>query len=218
MSSQLRKRFTDYLITQRYAGKTVEAYLGAVYGLAAYTRQPPDKLGNDDIQGYLNYLINERKLAWSSCNVVFSACQCFYGRFLQWDETRFSIPPRKRVRKLPIIMSCEEVCEFLDSIRNLKHRTLLQMIYSAGLRVSEVVRLKPHHIESKPSRMKIRVEQGKGRKDRYTVLSWKLLELLREYYRIYQPKEWLFYGRDKDRPLPVMTAQKIFYHAKKKPA
>ena len=218
MSSQLRKRFTDYLVTQRYADKTLEAYLGAVYGLASYTRQPPDTLENEDIQKYLNHLISERKLAWSSCNVVFSGLQCFYGRFLRWDDTRFSIPPRKRITKLPIIMSREEVCRFLDSIANLKHRTLLMAVYSAGLRVSEAVRLQAHHIESDPSRMMIRIDQGKGRKDRYTILSENFLELLRAHYRIYQPQRWIFHGKDPDRPLPVSTAQKIFYHAKKKPA
>lgn len=218
MSTELRKRFTDYLITQRYAEKTLTAYLGAVYGLAAYSLQPPDKLTNEEIQKYLHHLISERKLAWSSCNVVFSALQCFYGKFLKWDDTSFNIPPRKRSKRLPFIMGQKEVLVFLDSIRNLKHRALLQIVYSAGLRVSEVVSLKPHHIESAPSRMKIRIEQGKGRKDRYTILSKKLLDLLHEYYRIYQPKEWLFYGRDPGQPLAVTTAQKIFYHAKKKPA
>ena len=218
MSSQLRKRFTEYLVTQRYADKTLDAYLGAVYGLASYTRQPPDTLSNADIQRYLNHLISERKLAWSSCNVVFSGLQCFYGRFLGWDETRFSIPSRKRITKLPVIMSREEVDSFFNSIANLKHRTLLMAVYSAGLRVSEAVRLQTRHIESSPSRMLIRFEQGKGRKDRYTILSKHFLELLREYYRIYQPQKWIFHGRDPERPLPIGTAQKIFYHAKKKPA
>ena len=216
MSSQLRERFTDYLVTQRYADKTLDAYLGAVHGLAAYTRKSPDKLINEEIQRYLNHLISERKLAWSSCNVAFSALQCFYGKFLKWDDTSFNIPPRKRSKRLPFVMGQKEVLVFLDSIRNLKHRALLQIVYSAGLRVSEVVNLKPHHIESAPSRMKIRIEQGKGRKDRYTILSKKLLNLLKEYYRICQPKEWLFYGRDPEQPMAVTTAQKIFYHAKKK--
>jgi len=218
MSTKLREEFTRYLTTQRYAEKTKDAYIGAVYGLASYSLQPPDTLNNKEIQRYLNHLISERKLSWSSCNVVFSALQCFYGKFLNWDDTGFRIPPRKRARKLPFIMSQQEILVFLNSIRNLKHRALLQIVYSAGLRVSEVVLLKPCHIESAPSRMKIRVEQGKGRKDRYTILSKKLLDLLQEYYRIYQPREWLFYGRDVKRPLAVTTAQKIFYHAKKKPA
>ncbi|MDF1578991.1 MAG: phage integrase N-terminal SAM-like domain-containing protein [Desulfurivibrionaceae bacterium] len=218
MSTELRKEFTRYLQTQRYAAKTLDAYVGAVYGLAAYTLKPPDRLSNDDIQDYLHYLINERKLAWSSCNVVFSGLQCFYGKFLNRDETAFSIPPRKRTRKLPLIMSRDEVCAFLDSVHNLKHRTLLQTVYSAGLRVGEVVRLQPHHIESDPGRMMIRIEQGKGRKDRYTILSEKLLDLLKDYYRVYRPGEWLFPGRDPDQPMPIPTAQRIYYNAKKKPA
>jgi site-specific recombinase XerD len=218
MSTELRKEFTRYLQTQRYAAKTLDAYIGAVYGLAAYTLKAPDNLSNEEIQGYLHHLIKERKLAWSTCNVVFSALQCFYGKFLKRDETAFSIPPRKRTRKLPLIMSRQEVLEFLDSVSNLKHRTLLQTVYSAGLRVGEVVHLQAHHIESDPGRMMIRIEQGKGRKDRYTILSPKLLDLLKDYYRVYRPGEWLFPGRDPGQPMPISTAQRIYYNAKKKPA
>jgi len=217
MSTELREEFTKFLQTQRYAESTMDAYLCAVYGLAAYSMKPPDRLTDEEIQDYLHHLIEERKLAWSSCNVVFSALQCFYGKFLKRDENAFSIPPRKRTRKLPLIMSRDEVLEFLDSISNLKHRVLLQTIYSAGLRVSEVVRLQPRHIESDPGRMMIRIEEGKGRKDRYSILSPKLLDLFRDYYRIYRPGEWLFFGRDREQPLPVPTAQRIYYNAKKKP-
>ena len=128
MSTELRTGFTDFLVTQRYAEKTISAYINAVYGLASYSCQAPDKLANEEIQKYLNHLISERKLAWSSCNVVFSALQCFYGKFLKWNDSSFSIPPRKRTRRLPFIMSREEVLLFLDSIKNLKHRSLLQLV------------------------------------------------------------------------------------------
>ena len=218
MSSPLRQQFTDYLTIMRYAPKTKEAYLNAVTGLARHTRQSPDVLCNEQIQEYLRYLIEDSKFSWSTCNVVFSGLQCFYSGFLKWEASRFSIPPRPRMRKIPMILSSEEVRVLLDSITNLKHRALLLGVYSAGLRVSEVVNLKPEHIESSPSRMLIRVEQGKGRKDRYTLLSEKFLITLRKYYHIYQPQEWLFPSRDPHKPMPVDTVQRIYYAAKKKPA
>ena len=115
-----------------------------------------------------------------------------------------------------MILSIEEVQCLLSSVTNLKHHALLLAVYSAGLRVGEVVRLKSHHIESDPTRMLIRVEDGKGRKDRYTVLSQKLLEVLGKYWKEYRPKEWLFFGNDLHKPMPESTAQRIYYNAKKK--
>jgi integrase len=106
----------------------------------------------------------------------------------------------------------------LAATDNLKHRLLLETVYSAGLRVGELVRLKPHHIEGDPDRMLIRVEQGKGKKDRYTILSKKLLEDLRTYWREYRPGKWLFAGQNPQRHLTEASAQKAFYLAKKKPA
>ena len=141
----------------------------------------------------------------------------FYRNVCQWDETRFQIPPRPRVKKLPMIFSKEEVKRLFDSADNLKHRVLLKTVYSAGLRVGEVVRLKPDHIESDPSRMVIRVEQGKGKKDRYTVLSRKLLPELRDYWRQYRPGKWLFPGQKAENHMRESAAQSAFYKAKKKP-
>jgi integrase len=112
----------------------------------------------------------------------------------------------------------EEVSRLLSCIDNLKHRVLLKTIYSAGLRVGEAIRLKPEHIESDPSRMVIRVEQGKGRKDRYTVLSEQLLCELREYWRKYSPKYWLFPGQKPERHITNVAVSNVLYAAKKKSA
>lgn len=216
MSSQLREEFTNHLILQRYSPKTREAYINAVIGLTRYHMKSPDKLSNDEIQEYLRYLIEEKKLAWSTCNVVFSGLNCFYTNIVKWDETRFSIPRRPRIKKIPMIMSIEEVDRLINAASNLKHMALLKTVYSAGLRVGEVVRLKPHHIESDPSRMMIRVEQGKGRKDRYTVLSKELLLTLREYWQECRLWKWLFQGRNHGEPMSPGTAQRIYHDAKKK--
>ena len=217
MSSKLRTRFTNFLTVSRKARKTKDAYLRAVSGLAGYFGCPPDRLTNEQIQEYLRHLIEDRKLAWSSCNVAFSGLMCFYSGFLKWDETRFSIPPRPRIKKLPMILTIDEVRRLIDAASNLKHHALLKTVYCAGLRVSEVVCLKPCHLESHPSRMLIRVEQGKGQKDRYTVLTPDCLETLRHYWRVYKPSKWLFPGRNPANWMSVGTAQRIYYNAKKKP-
>ena len=218
MSSKLRVRFTNHLTVLRKAPKTKEAYLRAVGGLADYHRCPPDRLSNEQIQEYLRYLIEDRKLSWSSCNVAFSGLVCFYRGFLGWPETRFSIPPRPRIRQLPKILSVAEVREIIKAAPNLKHQALLKTVYCAGLRVGEVVRLKPQHIESDPSRMLIRVEHGKGHKDRYTVLTTDCLETLRDYWLAYRPGQWLFPGAKASRPMSISAAQRIYEDAKKKPA
>ena len=142
---------------------------------------------------------------------------CFYRGFCQWDETRFQIPPRPSARKLPTVYSFEEVRRLLAAANNFKHLLLLETAYSAGLRISELVRLKPHHIEGDPDRMLIRVEQGKGKKDRYTILSKKLLEDLRTYWCQYHPEKWLFSGQNPDTHLSEAAARSAFYDAKKKP-
>ncbi len=113
-----------------------------------------------------------------------------------------------------MLLSRKEVADLLMSVSNLKHRALLATVYGSGLRVSEVVKLKAEHIDS--SRMMIRVEQGKGRKDRYTILSEKCLQLLKNHWRTHQPEEWLFFGKDKQLPMSISTAQRVYYNAKRK--
>lgn len=213
MSTMLRQKFIDHMTLRRFSPKTKYAYTNAVVGLATYYGKSPDKLSDEQIQDYLLYLIKERQLAWSSCNVIFSGLRCFYGGMLKWEEHRFSIPPRPRQRKVPMLLSIEDIQRLFDATRSPKHRCLLMTIYGAGLRVSEVVRLKPEHIESE--RMMIRVEQGKGMKDRYTLLPKRLLQELRSYYTLYRPEAYLFFGRAKDTPMPISSAQKAYYKAKR---
>ena len=214
MSREFQDSFENYLIVQRVADKTRKAYLQSVKGLELFHKQSADNLIDAQIQNYLHYCIQEKELAWSSCNVLFCALKKYYSGYLGRDESQFSIPPRPRSRQLPTLLSPPEVRSILLATDNLKHKSLLAIIYGSGLRVSEAVNLKPHHIESK--RMMVRVEQGKGRKDRYTVLSKSSLELLREYWYSYRPGKWLFFGRDKNLPMPIGTAQKVFYNAKEK--
>lgn len=213
MASELRKRFEDYLVVNRLAQKTQEAYLNAVAGLSKHYNQTPERLTDEQIQQYLVYLIRHRKLSWSSCNVNFSGLHCFYKKFLNRPQTEFSIPPRPRQKKLPEILSRQEVLKLIDAAHDERHRALLMITYGSGLRVSETVHLKPHHIES--DRMLVRIEQAKGCKDRYTLLSQKALDALRIYWKVRRPEKWLFYGRNKAQPMDVTTAQKIYYRTKK---
>ena len=218
MSTKLREQFIDYMTVERYSDHTKRHYVGNVRALSKFHNQSPDTLSNEQIQEFFRHLIEDRKLSWGSVNNYFSAILCFYKNVCQWDETKFYIPPRPRPKQLPSVLSPKEVKRLFESAANLKHRVLLKTVYSAGLRIGEVVRLKPHHLESDPSRMMIRVEQGKGRKDRYTVLSATLLEDLRIYYRKYNPGEWLFRGQKPHTHLTRAGAHHAYILAKKKPA
>ncbi len=213
MASDLRKKFKNYLILNRLSKKTQDAYIGAVQGLTRHYNRSPDKLNNEQIQKYLLYLIRQRKLQWSTCNVAFSAMQCFYVKFLNRADTKFCIPPRPRQKKLPEVLSQKEVKQLIAAAKDVRHRAVLMLTYGSGLRVSEVVQLKPHHIET--DRMLVRVEQAKGRKDRYTLLSQTAVEQLRCYWKAFSPEKWLFFGREKSIPMHVTTAQRIYRRAKK---
>jgi site-specific recombinase XerD len=217
MATDLRTQFLNYMTLQRFSDHTKRSYVTGVKGLAKFYNQSPDMLTNDQIQAYLRYLLGDRKLSWGTVNTYLSGMVCFYRDFFKWDKTQFQIPPRPRARKLPTVLSMKEVKRLLAAANNFKHRVLLETAYSAGLRISELVRLKPHHIESDPDRMLIRVEQGKGKKDRYTILSKRLLEDLRTYWRRYRPGKWLFAGQNPDKHLSEVAARIAFYLAKKKP-
>ena len=214
MGSALRQQFEDHMTLRGFAPKTKQAYLLAVTDLARHYRLSPERLTNPQIQSYLNHLIRERKLSWSSCNVAISAFRCLYGNVLKRDSSQFEIPPRPRVHRLPRLLSEKEVRRILDVTENPKHHAMLMTAYGAGLRVSEVVKLRPVHIES--DRRLIRVEQGKGRKDRYTILPERLLLELRSYWKVCRPGPWLFYGERREVPMSDRTAQKVYGHAREK--
>ena len=209
----LRQKMINEMLLRRFSLKTQEAYVAAVTGLARHYKQSPDKIDKQMIQDYLLYLMQKRKLSWSSCNVAVSGIRFFYTQTLGMDSMYLSIPPRKKDNKLPEILSTEELERLFAALTNQKHRTLLMTTYAAGLRVSEVVGLKLTDIDSE--RMMIRVQQGKGRKDRYTILSERLLKELRIYWKMYRPELWLFpSGTKQERFLSMNSAQRIYYHAK----
>ncbi len=202
------------MVLRRFSLKTQEAYVAAVTGLARHYKQSPEKIDKQMIQDYLLHLMQKRKLAWSSCNVAVSGLRFFYMQTLGMDSMFLSIPPRKKDNQLPEIFSMEELERLFSALTNQKHRALLMTTYASGLRVSEVTGLKLTDIDSQ--RMMIRVQQGKGRKDRYTILSERLLKELRIYWKMYRPLVWLFGGIDTKKPLSVGTAQRVYTNAKNK--
>jgi site-specific recombinase XerD len=187
-------------------------YLTYLTDLARDHHRAPDTLDGAAVQAYLLYLTQERKLASSSVGVAACAIRFFYAQTLKRPEVAMAIPPRRKPRRLPHILSVEEVGRLLSSPRPPKHRLLLMTTYAAGLRVSEVVRLQATDVDRE--RMMIRVEQGKRRKDRYALLSPRLLTELDAYARLLGPTVWLFPDRRHQHPMSTSTAQHIFDAAK----
>jgi site-specific recombinase XerD len=184
---------TEDMQVRNLALNTQQSYLQQVCLFARHFHKSPEHLGPEDIRTYQVYLTNEKKLAPGSVLIAVAALRFLYKVSLQKDWSfDDAIPAPKKPLRLPIVLSPEEVLRFLGCVPGLKHRTILTTCYAAGLRISEVVRLKPADIDSQ--RMVIRVDQGKGQKDRYVMLSPKLLETLRSWWRVARPKSWLFPG------------------------
>jgi site-specific recombinase XerD len=183
---------------------TQRVYIANVFRFACHFRKSPDLLGPPEIRTYLLHLTRERRLAASSIIVTVSALRFFYMVTLKrpW-VVEDDIPAGHQGRKLPVVLSKAEVARFLGAVDNLKHRMVLTVCYATGLRISEAVRLTPAAIDSK--RMVIRVEQGKGRKDRYVMLPPTLLDMLRDYWKRTHPGEWLFPGRSPGQPVHPLT-------------
>lgn len=210
----LRKQMDGDLVVRGMAVRTREAYLGAVAGLAKYYGRRPDRISEQEVQNYLLHLIEERKLAWSSCNIAAQGLKFFYRVTLKRSQAQFGIPTARQPQKLPEILSREEVAALIHGTFNLKHRAILMTAYGAGLRLNELCHLKLTDIDS--DRMTIRVEQGKGAKDRYTLLSPRLLEELRLYWRAYRPEGWLFTRKDRTRPIADGTVDRLYRAAKRR--
>jgi site-specific recombinase XerD len=202
------------LIVRGMADKTRKAYLGAVRGLARFYRRSPDQISDEEVQRYLLHLIRDRKCAWSTCNIAVQGLRFLYHTTLKRDRTTFTIPAPRQPSKLPAILSREDVQQLIAHAANLTHRTMLLTAYAAGLRLSEVIHLRVQDIDA--TRMMIRVEQGKGRKDRYTVLSAPLRDALRAYWKVARPRGWLFPARRGDRPLDPSSLQKAYQLAKRR--
>lgn len=210
--SALRKQMQADMVLRGMAERTQQAYIGAVARFAKFYNRPPHEITSEEVQRYLLYLLRERKLAHSSCNIVCSALQFLYGVTLK-RRGEFALPRPKVPQRLPQILSREEVAALFEHTENLKHRAFLMTAYGAGLRLLEVCRLKVTDLDSE--RMTIRVEHGKGAKDRYTLLSPELVKELRRYWIVHRPRRWLFPSpRNPQLPMLPKSAQRIYYRAK----
>lgn len=209
----LRKRMIRELQLHRKSPRTVEAYVTAVAQLAAHYGRSPDGIAVEEIRDFLHHLITARKLAYSSVNQKLAGIRFFWQQVLRRKDFDLRVPA-KRSGRLPEAMSRSEIARLIEAATYPKHRVLLMTCYAAGLRVSELVHLRLEDILSE--RMLIHVRAGKGRKDRYTLLSPRLLAELRSYWRFCRPHPWLFLNRAGSAPLPVATAQKAFYTLKER--
>jgi site-specific recombinase XerD len=189
----LRERMIEDMRIRNLAPNTQTSYLQQVSLFARYFAKSPNVLGREEIRAYQVYLTEEKKLSPRSITIAVSALRFLYKVTLrrEWNLQEI-IPAPKQPQKLPVILCPEEVLEFLSCVRGHNHRTILTCCYAAGLRISEVVALEVSHIDSR--RMMIQVQQGKGQKDRYVMLSPKLLEILREWWRRDRSQHWLFPG------------------------
>jgi site-specific recombinase XerD len=213
--SILRQQLIQELVLRGCSPRTQEAYVSAVYQLAKYYRRPPDQLSDQEIKNYLFHLAVTKKLSASSRNQATSALRFFYAHVLQRpvDHLVRVLPrPRQEMHRPRVFAIAELERLFTVGCTHPRHRAFLMTVYGAGLRLSEACHLKAEHIDS--ARQQIRVVQGKGKKDRYTLLSPVLLQELRHYWTWCRPKQWLFpASRDPQQPMIDATAQRIFYKA-----
>ena len=212
MMTPLRQRMIEDMKVRNLAPLTQAAYVHQVSMFARHFGRSPEALGPEEIRAYQVYLATEKKLAPSSISIAVAALRFVYNETLHkhWALEEV-IPMPKMPSKLPVVLSPEEVLQFLVSIPHIKHRTILTTCYATGLRISETVHLKPWDIDSQ--RMVIRVEQGKGQRDRYVMLSVRLLETLRQWWRTERPLIWLFPGKSADKPITRHAVEKACQEA-----
>jgi site-specific recombinase XerD len=195
----LRRRMIDDMTLRNFTPLTIRVYVLVVARFARYFNSSPEFLGPEDVRRYLLYLVEQRHISLSYYQQTRCALRFFYRVTLGRGDVPESIPPVKKPRVLPVVLSPDEVARFFAAIRNVKHRAILMTAYAAGLRVSEVIQLRVADIDSQ--RMVIRVRNGKGQKDRYVMLSPRLLKVLRAYWKAVRPRDILFPGAVPDRPI-----------------
>jgi len=210
---KLREQMKGDLELKGLSPNTQKIYLRQVSQFSRHFRRSPHHLGEKEVREYLLYLIREKKVSTSTVNQCYHALKFLYERTLNRVWVMARIPRVKTLKKLPIVLDREEVESLFSVTKNVKHRAILMLIYSSGLRLMEAAHLKVTDIDSK--RMLLRISQGKGSKDRYTILSKVALEALREYWNQYRPQEWLFAGRFPGKPLHGRSIQKVLIKAKK---
>lgn len=205
--SPLKQRMLEDMRMRNLSAGTQRSYIHYVTGFAGHYNLSPVHLGLDDIRNYQLHLIERRQLSPSSINCFLAAVQFLYTVTLDMPWSGAQFVRMKVAEKLPVVLGEQEVLAFFEHVGILKHRAVLMLCYGSGLRIAEAVSLKAENIDSK--RMVIHVQQGKGGKDRYTVLSYRLLDLLRVYYKVQRPVDWLFPGTKAGTHIQPATIQEI---------
>lgn len=212
--TQLRKAMIEAMQVHGFSPRTQESYLAAVTSLATYYHRSPDQITPEEIQDYFVYLVKERHLCDASCRLHLNGQRFFYLQVLHRSEFDIPIVYPKRKERIPELLTRAEIGRLIHGIANNKHRMMITLCYGCGLRVSELVAVKVRHIDGE--RHLLRVEQGKGGKDRLVIISDGLLLQLRHYWQQHRPFDWLFPGQDLRRCLSVSTPQKVYTDAKKR--
>jgi site-specific recombinase XerD len=212
--SELRKKMKMDMELKGYSPNTIKSYIGHVSNFSKFYNKSPELLREKEIREYLHYCIMEKKLSEGTVNYINSGLKFFYTKTLNRYWNMDEIFRIKEPKKLPSVLSPEEVKSIFDVTDNLKHRAILMTVYSAGLRVSEVCNLKITDVDSK--NMQILIREGKGKKDRYSLLSKANLEILREYWRRYHPTEYLFSGNGRTDSISPRSVQKMLEKSIKK--
>nr|MDA3813536.1 site-specific integrase [Candidatus Cloacimonadota bacterium] len=209
------KDFNDQLILKRYSENTIIVYKEQIVRFFKYySKEDPSELTDEDVKEYMLFLLKKKKISFSYQKQVISAIKFYFEKILRRETNKYYFEiPRSKERKLPVVLSKDEVKKIINCTNNIKHKAILSTIYSAGLRLSEVVNLKIADIDSE--RKLIYVHGGKGKKDRTTILSVELLELLRKYFKEFKPQIWLFEGLEGGQ-YSKRSVQEIFYKAKEK--
>jgi integrase/recombinase XerD len=210
----LREKMLAELQLRGIRLRTQTAYLREVANLENYFNKSPEELGAEEVKEYLVHLLEDRKLSEGTYKYYVAGIKFLYRTTLNREEVVEKIKYPKAKIKLPVVLDLAEVKTLLSVMENLKHRAILMITYSAGLRISETACLKVTDIDSK--RMMVRVRQGKGGKDRYTILSKTALECLRQYWRAYRPKDWLFEGQEEGSHICYTSIRNIFVEAKER--
>lgn len=211
MNKQLIAKMEEEIKLKGYSLKTKKAYINHIRRFFSYINKDLDKISDDEIRKYVIFLIEKEGVSHSYVNQAISSIKFLCNNVINKNCIIDTISRPKKEKKLPMVLSFQEVTKILTALKNEKHKTILFLIYSAGLRVGEVVKLKAEDIDSE--RMLIHVVQGKGKKDRYTLLSQVTLEQLRRYFRLYQPEKWLFPGQNNKGHITERTVEKIFKNA-----
>lgn len=211
----LRQQMIDAMRQRGFSVRTHQSYLSAVSALARYYRRSPAQLDVQQLQAYFKYLAIERDLSGASCRLYLNAVRFLYLQVLQWPSFDVSIVVPKRAQRIPELLTRSEVARIVTACTNPKHRMLLITCYGAALRVSELVALRVRHIDGE--RALLRIEQGKGAKDRMVPLSATLLSALRRYWSTCRPRDWLFpHTHHPDAHVGISTAQRVYTAAKRR--